>query len=166
MLVIYNVVLVNADVDSAGNMVAFQGYWNLMISPLIFLIGVPSRLIGDFYAAARLRRIMATKPAISDGKGTLEPGQCDVALHHVAVRFGEKTVIEDLSAEFPTGKCTAIMGRSGAGKSTMLDLMLRLRDPFKGTIEIGGKNITNISWKSYVNQPLQPVTLLLSNEIS
>ena len=59
----------------------------------------------------------------------------DLVLHHISKRFGEKTVLDDLSHRFPAGRCTCIMGPSGCGKTTLLRIVLGLERPDGGTVE-------------------------------
>lgn len=130
---------------------AFTGYWGLLLGPLLFIIDIPRTLIEGFYAAARLRRILATESTILEGIGTLEPHQRDVVFHDVKICFGDKTVFEKLNLEFPAGKTTAIIGPSGVGKSKILDFILRMRNTSAGYITIGGTDIIELTMASYVH---------------
>ena len=59
----------------------------------------------------------------------------DIKVDHVSKAYGEQQVLRDLSCVFPEGKTTCIRGRSGCGKTTLLQLLLRLDVPDKGKIE-------------------------------
>lgn len=58
----------------------------------------------------------------------------DLCLSHLTKRYGDRLVLQDLSARFPAGQCTCIMGPSGCGKTTLLRLVLGLEQPDSGTI--------------------------------
>jgi ATP-binding cassette subfamily B protein len=62
----------------------------------------------------------------------------DVALERVSVRYGESEVVHDLSLVAKAGQTTALVGASGAGKSTVFNLLTRLIDPSEGQVTIGG----------------------------
>ena len=59
----------------------------------------------------------------------------DIKVDHVSKAYGEQQVLRDLSCVFPEGKTTCIRGRSGCGKTTLIQLLLRLDVPDKGKIE-------------------------------
>ena len=65
-----------------------------------------------------------------------------IRLRHIFRRFGEKTVLKDISLTIDKGETIAIIGGSGSGKSTLLRLMIGLDRPSSGEIYIGGENIT------------------------
>ena len=79
----------------------------------------------------------------------LAPGPGSVALDHVDFSYGgEGRVFEDLSLEFPAGRTTALVGPSGGGKSTLLNLILRLYDPEGGRILVDGQDIRTATSRS------------------
>jgi len=59
----------------------------------------------------------------------------DIVLHHVTVRYGEKTVLDDLSVSFPLGEVTSVMAPSGWGKTTLLYVLAGLIKPESGRVE-------------------------------
>ena len=61
--------------------------------------------------------------------------QTDIILSHISKSYGEKLVLEDLSAVFPAGKVSIIRGPSGAGKTTLTRLVMGLEEPDGGTVE-------------------------------
>lgn len=68
-----------------------------------------------------------------------------IRLRHIFRRFGEKTVLKDISLTIDKGETIAIIGGSGSGKSTLLRLMIGLDRPSSGEIYIGGENITMLN---------------------
>lgn len=98
----------------------------------------------------------------------LREGHGDVALNHVSFGYvGDRPVINDLSLTFEAGKTSALVGPSGGGKSTVLNLILRLYDPLGGTVMIDGQDIRSATFESlrkkiaFVGQD----TFLFSNTI-
>jgi phosphonate transport system ATP-binding protein len=63
-------------------------------------------------------------------------------LRGVTRKFGQKTAVDNISVSIPQGQMVGIIGRSGAGKSTVLRMVNRLADPTSGTIHFGGKEIS------------------------
>ena len=79
----------------------------------------------------------------------LPEGPASLSLDHMSFRYGDgAAVLDDLSLNFPQGKTTALVGPSGGGKSTLLNLILRLYDPQEGRILIGGHDLRDISFAS------------------
>jgi phosphonate transport system ATP-binding protein len=66
-------------------------------------------------------------------------------LRGVTRRFGQKTAVDNVTISIPEGQMVGIIGRSGAGKSTVLRMLNRLADPSSGTIHFGGKEISGLS---------------------
>ena len=74
---------------------------------------------------------------IMSGEGEV-PVQHDIQFEHVNFGYGKDMVLHDVSASFPYGSMTAIVGPSGSGKSTMLRLIARFYDPQTGVVRFGG----------------------------
>jgi ATP-binding cassette subfamily B protein len=109
----------------------------------------------DLYqrAMASTRRILdllAVPPSIVDGATTLpEPVRGDVAFEHVSFAYADRRpVITDLDLVVPAGETHAIVGPTGAGKSTIVKLLLRLYDPGSGRITIDGVPAGDLSFSS------------------
>ena len=79
---------------------------------------------------------------IVDGKKELASFKSEIAFDHVSFAYnGQKEVLQDISLRFERGKTTALVGRSGSGKTTIVNLILRLYDVQKGEVSIDDKNI-------------------------
>lgn len=76
-----------------------------------------------------------------------EPASSDHGLdvHHLTVRFGGVTAVDDLSFSAPTGRLTGLIGPNGAGKSTTFNACSGLVRPSSGTVSLGGHDITKMS---------------------
>ena len=121
----------------------------------------------DLYqrAMASTRRILdllAVQPAITDGPRHL-PRRVAGALAFDGVRFSYASggeVLRGLDLEIPAGKTTAIVGATGAGKSTIVKLLLRLYDPQEGAVRLDGKDIRELRL-----QDLRSVFGLVSQDV-
>ena len=92
------------------------------------------RCIGDSYAAME-RTVPPEGEKVARG---------DVALSHVTFGYGEKPVLEDFSLTVKQGEQVTLVGRTGAGKSTVFRLLLGLYPPQSGTVTIGGVDVAAI----------------------
>jgi len=84
---------------------------------------------------------------------TLENGDGNVVMSDVVFEYkGGDSVIKDLSIDFAPGKTTALVGPSGGGKSTIMNLVMRLYDPTSGSVSINGVDLRDVSFASLREQ--------------
>ena len=102
------------------------------------LVGAITQLPVFVYKKTAGQRIvdLMDEPIMS-GEGEV-PVQHDIQFEHVNFGYGKDMVLHDVSASFPYGSMTAIVGPSGSGKSTMLRLIARFYDPQNGVVRFGG----------------------------
>src|ERR1700685_742448 len=87
-------------------------------------------------------------------------------LDHLGKRFGQKQVIVDVSVDIPAGQMVGVIGRSGAGKSTMLRLINRLTEPSSGPIRFDGMDVGTLSgrklreWRTHCAMIFQQFNLV------
>ena len=109
----------------------------------------PLRRLGDTagswqVAAASLERLYAlkdTQAQVVDGGTAQAPRQTEIEFSDVWLSFGSHPALRGLSFRAEAGRTTALVGASGAGKSTVFNLLTRLIDPDKGRIAIGGTEV-------------------------
>ncbi|MFC1980194.1 ABC transporter ATP-binding protein, partial [Chloroflexota bacterium] len=90
---------------------------------------------------------------IEDGEKELISFKSNIQFDNVSFAYkGRSKIIEDLSIIFEKGKTTAIVGRSGEGKTTIINLLLRLFDSDKGEIKVDGLNIKEYKLSSWLNK--------------
>lgn len=103
--------------------------------------GAAARMIGIFTAPEETGLDSdAPEQEIEDG---------DIQFHDVNFSYGDKPVLHHVNATIPAGKTTALVGRCGSGKTTMLSLIERLYTPAEGTITLAGKDIAQYDVRSY-----------------
>ncbi|MCF7920809.1 MAG: ATP-binding cassette domain-containing protein [Candidatus Cloacimonetes bacterium] len=82
-----------------------------------------------------------------------------IEVKNLTAKYGEKTVLDDISVDIARGKVTVILGSSGCGKTTLLKNILRLYIPYSGSVKILGDEVTTMDEKEY-NQLLKKVGVL------
>ena len=101
-----------------------------------------------FNATQNIFEIMNRQPTIVDRPGSVEQGSCvgDILLENVTFRYrpGLPTAIRNLNLHIEPGKYFALVGSSGAGKSTILSLLLHFYEPESGVIRLDGRDINTI----------------------
>ena len=101
-------------------------------------------------AAERMYEVMNIQPTIKDGEQTrsLESFTKEIRFHNVQFRYSEEWVLKGLSFTVKKGETVALVGPTGAGKSTIVQLLPRLYDPQEGQIFIDGLDIKEFTQRS------------------
>ena len=132
----------------------YMGSLFSLIRPLKKLSQVNSINQQALAANSRIYEVLNTPVAIKDFPGVPELKMISARIEFVDVSFGyeELQILKDINLSVSAGEVAAIVGPSGVGKSTMLDLLPRFYDPQKGKILIDGVNIKDVSLKSLRGQ--------------
>ncbi|MCE2982016.1 MAG: ABC transporter ATP-binding protein/permease [Parachlamydia sp.] len=99
-------------------------------------------------AAERMQEVLQLKPAGIDGSLQLKGLEQGIKFENVWFRYGEEWILKDVSFNIEKGQTVAIVGPTGAGKSTIVQLLPRLYDIEKGTIRIDGQDIAGYTKRS------------------
>jgi subfamily B ATP-binding cassette protein MsbA len=105
-------------------------------------------------AAERFFEVLDTPIDIEDASDAVSMGRLErgVSLRGVRFSYAGQAVLHDVSFEVAAGEVVALVGRTGAGKSTLVDLLLRFHDPDAGCIELDGTDLRRISRTSLLAQ--------------
>lgn len=139
----------NADVlslfgMSVGTSVAIINYISRIFSPIESL-GMEIQTIQSAMAGVKRIDAFLNQPERAIPQERKNAARGDVVLSHVTFGYGEKPVLSDFSMTVKEGEQVTLVGRTGAGKSTVFRLLLGLYQPEKGDITIGGVNVSAIS---------------------
>lgn len=140
---------------SVGTFIAFGSYIGMFWNPILNLSNFYNQIITNIAAAERIFEILDTDAAIRDDSGVTDipPIRGHVTFEHVGFSYDEKTkVLNDVCFDIKPGETIALVGPTGAGKTTIVNLISRFYDIQEGTISIDGYNIKNVSIKSLRSQ--------------
>ena len=132
--------------------VSFLGAMMLAFQPLRRLAAVNTTLQEGFAAAIRVFNLLDQKSLINEeiNAQELSNPNSDILFDNVTLSYdGQKnSALKNISLEIPNGKITALVGPSGSGKSSILNLIPRFYDPKSGAILIGNQNIRHLTMQS------------------
>lgn len=131
-----------------GGLTSFTLYLGQLIWPMLafgFLFNIVERGSASY---DRIRRLLAIKPEITNVEGAsskVPSGAIDYAIRNFRYSESESNVLSDIHIKINQGQTLGIVGKTGAGKTTMLRLLLREFDIKDGQISIGGKEIRSVT---------------------
>lgn len=136
-----------------GDVTALVMYLGILIWPMIALGWVINIIQQAEASMARLNKMMAEKIEIKDvseAESALKDIKGEIEFRNVSFKYGDDLpwVLHDLNLKMPAGHSIALMGSTGSGKSTLINLIPRLFDASSGDIFIDGVNIKDISLKT------------------
>ena len=125
-----------------GQLIQFVAYLNLLSWPMIALGEVTNMFQQGWASLRRLQEIFDATPAVDDPiDAVTTPIRGDVELRNVYFAYGQSIVLRDVSFHVPAGGSLAIVGQTGAGKSSLVNLIPRLFDVQQGEVLIDGVNV-------------------------
>ena len=136
---------------SIGQLSIFLSYANQYTKPFNEISGVVTELQNALACAARVFELIDEPPFPAEDADAVELEQVDgsVKLDHVAFSYvPDSPLIEDLNLEVKPGQRIAIVGPTGCGKTTMINLLMRFYDVLDGSIRVSGEDIRHVTRKS------------------
>ena len=129
---------------SVGTSVAIINYISRIFAPIESL-GMEIQTIQSAMAGVKRIDAFLAQPERTIPAERTKAARGDVELAHVTFGYGEKHVLNDFSMTVKQGEQVTLVGRTGAGKSTVFKLLLGLYPPESGTVTIGGVNVADIT---------------------
>lgn len=120
-----------------------------LMQPISVIVSVSAAMQRSFVAADNVLGILDEVPSIQSGKHTVTAFTSGIRVRNVHFAYGTEEVLTDISFDVHKGQTIALVGSSGSGKSTVLDLLLRFYDPSSGTISFDGTDIRDLTTESY-----------------
>ncbi len=140
---------------SPGDMLLFISYVRMMYKPIRQMVKMTTKLNSARVAAGRIAAVLDIDPAVQDKPDAMVAPrlQGEICFENVAFHYKpEQPVLRDLSFKVMPGQRVALVGASGAGKSTIANLLLRLYDPYAGSIYIDGVDLREYQRESLRHQ--------------
>ena len=147
--------LMGIDVESVGTLISFGIFIGMFWRPIMNLSNFYNKLITNISGAERVFDILDTQPEITDaGNVTDMPViKGEVTFDHVSFSYEKDTqVLNDVSFRVKPGETIALVGPTGAGKTTVVNLISRFYDVQEGQVYIDGHNVKDVSIESLRTQ--------------
>ena len=133
---------------TTGQLAEFLTYLGRLVWPTLALGWMLSLVQRGMASWKRLHDLMLQQPSIQDGPGPdldLAEIRGDVELRGLTIEIEGQKLLDDVHLKMPAGTVTAIVGRTGAGKSTLIEALPRLIDVPRGTVFLDGRDITELT---------------------
>jgi len=143
-IVILGAWLYTRSLITIGEIVTFIAFAGMVIGRLEQIVAFFNKIAMDAPRLQEFFGVLDMAPEIHDAPNAIDPGRCEglIEFQHVSFSYdGKRPAIQDLSFKVSPGQTIALVGTSGAGKSTALSLLYRAFDPQSGVITIDGRDI-------------------------
>ena len=147
--------MVLEDSLAVGELVAFVLYVPLFFNPIQQLVQLHNTYQQGRAAVEKLRGVFDTEPSVPESPSAYElpPTEGGIRFESVYFAYGQgPPVLENLDLEIRAGETLALVGKTGAGKSTLARLITRLYDPSEGRVTIDGHDLRDLSFQSLRDQ--------------
>jgi len=150
----FGVRMINSGDISVGLLLAFTSYISMFWRPIMNLSNLYNNLVIGMASAERLFEIMDIKPNIKEEEEAIDIDiKGEIEFRNVSFSYdGKRKVLDKVSFKINPGEKVALVGHTGAGKSTIVNLLCRFYDPQEGEILIDGINIKKIKLESLRRQ--------------
>jgi ATP-binding cassette, subfamily B, multidrug efflux pump len=132
---------------SLGSFVMFNSYMGMLVWPMIALGWVVNLMERGNASLARIDEMMQEKPAIAEPEEprSLTRARGEIEFRDVQVHFGSTAALDGVTLRIPAGTTAAIVGHTGSGKTTLVNLIPRMIDPTSGTVLMDGHDVREYS---------------------
>lgn len=136
---------------SVGSVFSFITYSAYVTGPISAILNIGYLLSGIIPSTKRYYEFMDLREEADNGK-IAEPVFGELTLENIFFSYEiDKPILIDVNLKFPMGSKTALIGRNGSGKTTIINLLTRLYEPMNGQILLKGVNISEITLEAYRN---------------
>ncbi len=133
---------------SVGEFTAFLTAVGLVFQPIRRIGSIYGKIQDALAASERIFTILDKEAKIIDGSVKLQDDISHIKLQDVSLHYGEKTALENINLELKAGDTIALVGDSGGGKSSLINLLMRFYDPSSGSLHVNHKSISTYTQHS------------------
>ena len=139
--------MAESDPSVVGSIASFVNYLSQIIFTIVMVGFLGNSVTRAMISLRRIREILDTEPAMTFNDVEDEELEGSLSFENVTFTYpnDEEPILKDVSFEIAAGEMVGVVGATGAGKSTLAQLIPRLFDPQQGSIKIGGKDIRTVS---------------------
>ena len=139
--------MIQMDPGLVSSIVSFISYLNQIMFTIIMIGFLGNTVTRAMVSIRRIKEVLDTEPAMTFKNEAEEDLEGSLVFDHVTFTYPTDTepMLKDISFEVKPGEMIGVVGATGAGKSTLAQLIPRLFDPQEGSIKIGGKDLRDIS---------------------
>ena len=139
--------MAESDPSVVGSIASFVNYLSQIIFTIVMVGFLGNSVTRAMISLRRIREILDTEPAMTFNDVEDEVLEGSLSFEHVTFTYpnDEEPILKDVSFDIAPGEMVGVVGATGAGKSTLAQLIPRLFDPQQGSIKIGGKDIRTVS---------------------
>lgn len=139
--------MAESDPSVVGSIASFVNYLSQIIFTIVMVGFLGNSVTRAMISLRRIREILDTEPAMTFKDVEDEDLEGSLSFENVTFTYpnDEEPILKDVSFDIAAGKMVGVVGATGAGKSTLAQLIPRLFDPQQGSIKIGGKDIRTVS---------------------
>lgn len=149
------IVVLGVDAVSVGTFIAFGTYLNMFWQPIHNISNFYNQLVTNIAGAERIFEILDTEPSIADGASAVQMPEIagEVVFDHVSFSYDDKVkVLDDVSFAIQPGETIALVGPTGAGKTTIVNLISRFYEVTDGAVRIDGRDVRGVTLESLRRQ--------------
>jgi ABC-type multidrug transport system fused ATPase/permease subunit len=154
VVVIGGIFVTNGSLD-LGDFIAFLSYLALLPGPtrqLTWLVGIIQRMLAS---GDRIIELISAKREVQEDPNAIDPPKFKGDIEYQKVHFGYEegvTILKNINIKIPQGQKVVVLGGTGSGKSSFVNLLVRFYDPLEGQVLIDGKNIKSYKLKKMRQQ--------------
>lgn len=163
MVIIGGIQVINGEM-TLGTLVAFSEYCRNIVWPMEMLGWLTNDLSSAVASCKKINKIYKQKSTIIEPEHPVKIPEVtgEIAFEHVSFGRGEQEILEDISFHLPAGRTLGIMGATGAGKTSIINLLMRFFDVNSGSVKLDGIDVRELSLeqiRSNISTVMQDVFL-------
>ena len=139
--------MIQAEPGLVSSIASFIGYLSQIIFTIIMVGFLGNGVTRGIISIRRIKEVLATEPAMTFPDSPDEELEGSLSFEHVTFSYpnDDEPMLKDISFEVEPGQMIGVVGATGAGKSTLAQLIPRLFDPQEGSVKIGGRDLQELS---------------------